>query len=98
MRWIFVVSCPDWYFGKTPELTCMLPAEASSVLRELDVPRVCPDSVMRAGRDDDGSRLKALRAASSKLCSDGRLSMVAVALEETASHDDMRECIATPLS
>ena len=98
VRWIFVVSCPAWYFGNIPELTCMLLAEASSVLRELDMPRMCPDSVMRAGRDADGSRRDALLEVSSKLCSDDRLSMVAVALEETASRGDMRECIAAPLS
>jgi len=40
----------------------MLPAEASSVLRELDMPRVCPDAVMRQGRDDDGSKQDALLA------------------------------------
>jgi len=33
-----VVSCPVWYFGNNPYLTCMLPPEASAVLAARSLP------------------------------------------------------------
>jgi len=87
-RCVVVVSCPAWYFGNNPGLTCLLPAEASSVMAELKLPRVSPDVVLKHGGDPSGSssERETLVAVSARLCADDRLSKVAEDLIAAASN------------
>jgi len=55
--WMFVVACPGWYFGNAAPLTCMLPAEAARVVRELGFPKVGPDCMLGDGTSEQKSRL-----------------------------------------
>jgi len=99
LLWIFVVACPEWYFGNTPELTCMLPAEASSVLRDLEMPHVSPDAAMGNSCDDDGSKRINLALTTGKLCGSDRLQMVIKNLEAAcADWDEAAECIHDSVS
>lgn len=49
-----IVSCPRWYFGQKPYLTCMMPPEAAATAKTLGLPRVSPDSLLGLGQDHDG--------------------------------------------
>lgn len=46
-----IVACPIWFWGKTPELTCLLPPEAAGRLRARDkLGGVVPDDVLARRR------------------------------------------------
>jgi len=49
-RFVILVSCPRWYYGKCPELTCLLPPEAARTLKRGSRPHgMSPDAVLHAG-------------------------------------------------
>jgi len=75
----FVVSCPEWYFGNSPLLTCLLPAEASTVLRERVLPQVAPDCTLQ-GSDGSEVSSRELLHASSQLADHDSLWQAAAAL------------------
>lgn len=73
---LFVLACPAWYWGNLPEITCLFPPEAASVVKELRdtdgsaLPHVAPDAVMQNGMDRDGQHKADLRRVSAVLCSE----------------------------
>jgi len=73
IRWVFVVASASWYFGKTPQLTCMLPAEAASHLVTLSGPKLSPDVTLMQGYDAGDTKQKELFKAASHLASTERL-------------------------